>query len=175
MKKFVLLVAAIALTVAVYYAAHLRFAGPARALNTASPPRAPALTLVDISGNTINTAQYDGSVVLVNFWAAWCTPCAEEIPKLVALQDKYRAQGLRILGISMDDRDSVLREFYQKNKMNYSVVAGTERIAQAYGGILGLPTTFLISRDGYIRAKHPGLADFTKLEQEVVALLRMRQ
>ena len=59
--------------------------------------------------------------------------------------------------------------------MNYPVVAGSEKIAESYGGILGLPTSFLISRDGRIRAKYPGLADFAKLEQEIVALLRTNQ
>ena len=138
----------------------------------ASTPAAPALTLVDLGGNRINTSSYAGKVVLVNFWAAWCTPCAAEIPQLIALQDKYRGQGLQLLGISMDDRDSVLREFYRKNKMNYPVVAGSQRDAEAYGGILGLPTTLLIGRDGHIRQKHAGLADFPKLEQEIVELLR---
>jgi thiol-disulfide isomerase/thioredoxin len=113
-----------------------------------------------------------GNVVLINFWAAWCTPCTEEIPKLIAFQEKYRAQGFRVIGISMEDKDSALREFYRKNNVNYPVIAGNEKIAEAYGGILGLPTSVLISRDGSIRAKHPGLADFAMLEREIIALLQ---
>jgi thiol-disulfide isomerase/thioredoxin len=128
--------------------------------------------MVDLNGNKIDTSSYAGNVVLVNFWAAWCTPCTDEIPKLIAFQEKYRAQGFRVIGISMEDKDSALREFYRKNKVNYPVVAGNERIAEAYGGILGLPTSVLISRDGSIRARHPGLADFSKLEQEIIALLQ---
>jgi len=167
MRRIAVFIAAIGLAVAVYYGTHDRHQG-----TRSSTSQAPALTLVDLGGNKINTSSYAGKVVLINFWAAWCTPCAEEIPQFVALQDKYRAQGLQVIGISMEDRDSALRDFYRKYKMNYPVVAGSEKIAEAYGGILGLPTSFLIGRDGRIRAKYPGLADFAKLEQAIIALLR---
>jgi peroxiredoxin len=176
MRKIAVVIAAIGLAVAVYYGTHDRTARQTRERETrSSASPAPALTLVDLSGNKIETPSYAGKVVLINFWAAWCTPCAEEIPQLVALQDKYRAQGFQVIGISMEDRDSALRDFYRKYKMNYPVVAGSEKIAESYGGILGLPTSFLISRDGRIRAKYPGLADFAKLEQEIIALLRANQ
>jgi peroxiredoxin len=72
----------------------------------------------------------------------------------------------------MEDKESALRDFYRKYKMNYPVVIGNQKIAQEYGGILGLPTTFLIGRDGRIHAKHSGSADFPSLEQEIVSLLR---
>jgi peroxiredoxin len=90
----------------------------------------------------------------------------------VGLQDKYRAAGFQTVGISMEDKESALRDFYRKYKMNYPVVIGNQKIAQEYGGILGLPTTFLIGRDGRIRTKYAGLVDFPKLEQEIVSLLR---
>jgi cytochrome c biogenesis protein CcmG/thiol:disulfide interchange protein DsbE len=176
MRRIAVVVAAIGLAVAVYYGTHDRTAKQTRQRDPeSSASQAPALTLVDLSGNKIDTPSYTGKVVLINFWAAWCTPCAEEVPQLVALQDKYRDQGFRVIGISMEDSDSALRDFYRKYKMNYPVVAGSEKIAESYGGILGLPTSFLISRDGRIRAKYPGLADFAKLEQEIVALLRTNQ
>jgi peroxiredoxin len=174
MRKIAVVIAAIGLAVAVYYGTHERTPKQASQRDT-KLSASPALTLVDLSGNKIDTSSYAGDVVLINFWAAWCTPCAEEIPKLVALQDKYRAQGFQVIGISMEDRDSALRDFYRKHRMNYPVAAGSAKIAEAYGGILGLPTTFLIGRDGRIRAKYPGLADFAKLEQEIVALLRTNQ
>ena len=173
MKKIAVVMVAIGLAVGVYYGTHNRTAKRARDQDTSSSTSpAPALTLVDLGGNKIDTSSYAGKVVLINFWAAWCTPCAEEIPQFIALQDKYRAQGLQVIGISMEDRNSALRDFYRKYKMNYPVVAGSAKIAEAYGGILGLPTSFLIGRDGHIRAKYPGLADFAKLEQEIIALLR---
>jgi cytochrome c biogenesis protein CcmG/thiol:disulfide interchange protein DsbE len=176
MRRIAVVIAVIGLAVAVYYGTRDRTAKPTHPQDTrSSASQAPSLTLVDLSGNKIDTSSYAGDVVLINFWAAWCTPCAEEVPQLVALQDKYRGQGLRVIGISMEDRDSALRDFYRKYKMNYPVAAGNAKIAESYGGILGLPTTFLIGRDGRIRAKYPGLADFASLEQEIVALLRAKQ
>src|SRR5208282_3152431 len=131
MRKIAIVMAAIALVVGVYYGIHIRTAKRVRGRDTgSSASQAPVLTLVDLSGNKIDTSSYAGKVVLINFWAAWCTPCAGEIPQFVALQDKYRAQGFRVIGISMEDRDSALRDFYRKHEMNYPVVAGDEKIAE---------------------------------------------
>ncbi|HLJ27619.1 MAG TPA: TlpA disulfide reductase family protein [Candidatus Angelobacter sp.] len=135
-------------------------------------PQAPQLWLVDLSGTPFNTSSFKGKVVLVNFWAAWCTPCAQEVPHFVELQQRYQDQGLQIIGISIDDSDSELRDFYRKFKMNYPVIAGNQKLAQAYGGILGLPTTLVIGRHGFVQGKYVGSTDFGVLEQEVVALLR---
>jgi cytochrome c biogenesis protein CcmG, thiol:disulfide interchange protein DsbE len=171
LRKIVVLIAALGLLAAVYLGTHRR----PRAVTAAGRDRqapAPRLKLVDLNGRAIDTASYDGRVVLINFWAAWCTPCAEEIPHIVALQEKYGSQGFQTIGISMDDKEAALREFYQKYKMNYPVIIGNQNVAQEYGGILGLPTSFLVGRDGRIRFKTSGLADFPKLEQEIVALLR---
>jgi peroxiredoxin len=132
---------------------------------------APAFTLVDLSGNTIDTSGYQGKVVLVNFWAAWCTPCREEIPQFMALAEKYRAQGFQAVGISMDDPEGALRDFCREHKVNYPVVMGNQKIAEEFGGVLGLPTTFLIGRDRLIHAKYVGPTDFPKIEREIGVLL----
>jgi cytochrome c biogenesis protein CcmG/thiol:disulfide interchange protein DsbE len=172
MRKLALLLFAVGLAFAVYQGTQHRRAKPVRPAGAQPPlPQAPALTLVDLSGRNISTSSYAGHVVLINFWAAWCTPCAEEVPQFVALQDKYRLQGFQVIGISMDDKESALRAFYEKYRMNYPVIPGSQKIADAYGGVLGLPTSFLISRDGRVHAKYAGLADFAKLEQEIIALL----
>ena len=168
MKKLAVAIAAIGVAVAIYYGVRSRTANAPLGRSSAA---APALTLVDLSGSKIDTSSYAGKVVLINFWAAWCTPCAAEIPQLIALQNKYRTRGFQVIGISMEDKDRALRDFYRSYKMNYPVVAGSAKIAEAYGGILGLPTTFLIGRDGRIRAKYAGLLDFPKLEQEIAVLL----
>ena len=174
MRRIAVAIAAIGLAMGLYLA-HQRpdkkGVQPSEAKSFDS--RAPVLTLVDLRGDRIDTSSYAGDVVLVNFWAAWCTPCAEEVPQLVALQDKYRAQGFRVIGISMEDRDGALRDFYRKYRMNYPVVAGSAKIAEAYGGILGLPTTFLIGRDGRIYAKHEGAMDVSVFEEEVKQLLAL--
>ena len=170
LRKAAIVLAAGGLLVGVYLGTHRR--APVVSAVSGAQPLAPHLKMVDLNGRSIETASYDGKVVLVNFWAAWCTPCAQEIPQFVALQDKYGGQGFQAIGISMDDKESALRDFYRKYKMNYPVIIGNQKIAQEYGGILGLPTSFLIGRDGRIRSKISGLADVAQLEHEIVALLR---
>ncbi len=172
MKKIAIFVGFAGVILALYVGYHARRPKPAAARATA--PAAPAFTMVDLDGNKIDTAAYRGKVVLINFWAAWCVPCAEEIPQFTVLEDKYRAQGFRTIGISMEDKESVLREFYRKHKMNYPVIVGNQDIAQEYGGILGLPTTFLVGRDGRIHHKYAGTTDFAKLEHDIQALLQAR-
>jgi thiol-disulfide isomerase/thioredoxin len=135
----------------------------------------PHLSLTDLNGSAIHTADYKNKVVLVNFWAAWCIPCAEEVPQFIALQKKYRGQGLQVIGFSVDDDAQELHSFYRKYQMNYPVVPSDIKLADAFGGVLGLPTTFVIGRDSRIHTKHNGATDFFVLEHEVVALLKAVQ
>jgi thiol-disulfide isomerase/thioredoxin len=136
---------------------------------------APELSVIDLNGNTLETANLKGKVVLVNFWAAWCAPCAEEVPQFIALQKKYQEQGLQVIGFSVDDDAAELRDFYRKYQVNYPVVPSDIKIADAFGGVLGLPTTFIIGRDGKVHGKCNGATDFSTLEREVVGLLKARQ
>ena len=173
-RRPVLLIALAVLALGVYQGLH-RF-GRHKAVTVASQPSAaPEFSATDIHGGPVNTADYKGKIVLVNFWAAWCTPCAAEIPQFIALQKKYQDQGLRVVGVSVEDDPEVLLRFYRKYQMNYPVVAGDLKIADAFGGVLGLPTTFLMGRDGHIQGKHNGATDFSVIEREVVALLHAPQ
>jgi peroxiredoxin len=87
------------------------------------------------------------------------------------MQNKYGALGLQIIGISMDDTAEPVHEFYKQFQMNYPVVLGNAKLGDAYGGILGLPVTFLIDREGKIHSKHIGETDAAVVEQEVTRLL----
>jgi thiol-disulfide isomerase/thioredoxin len=134
-------------------------------------PALPQLSLADVNGAMVHTTDYKGKVVLVNFWAAWCVPCAEEIPRFIALEKKYQDQGLQVIGFSVEDDARELRDFCRQRGVNYPVIASDLRIADAFGGVLGLPTTLVIGRDSRIHARHEGATDFVALEKEVVALL----
>ncbi|MBZ5513417.1 MAG: redoxin domain-containing protein [Acidobacteriia bacterium] len=134
-------------------------------------PMAPAFSLTDLNGRKINLADERGKVVLLDFWATWCGPCQLEIPGFVKLQERYRDQGLVVIGVSMDDSVEPVRDFYREFKMNYAVAMGDQRIGELYGGIIGLPTTFLIGRDGHIYAKHTGATDISVFEDEIKTLL----
>lgn len=181
-RRGILLIAAAAVALAVYAGLqrfarrHDATAAPSSASAASSGlPALPELSLTDINGAALRTADYKGKVVLVNFWAAWCVPCADEIPQFIALEKKYQGEGLQVIGFSVEDDARELRDFCHQHQVNYPVVPGDLRVADAFGGVLGLPTTFIISRDGRIHGKHEGATNFPALEQEVVALLRAPQ
>jgi thiol-disulfide isomerase/thioredoxin len=134
-------------------------------------PQAPGFTLTSLSGEKIDLQDYRGKVVLLDFWATWCGPCRIEIPGFVQLQNKYGSQGFAVIGVSMDDGPEPVRRFYKDFRMNYPVAMGSDKLGMLYGGIFGLPTTFLIGRDGRIYAKHEGLTDASVFESEIRELL----
>jgi cytochrome c biogenesis protein CcmG, thiol:disulfide interchange protein DsbE len=133
--------------------------------------RAPAFSLVDLDGGHFRLSGYKGKVVLVNFWATWCTPCQEEMPRFVRFQREYGSKGFQVIGISMDDSDGPVRTFTSKLKVNYPVAMGTTKVAQSYGGVLGLPITYLIGRDGRIVKRYDGTVNLDAMEREIRALL----
>ncbi|MCL5671166.1 MAG: redoxin domain-containing protein [Acidobacteria bacterium] len=137
-------------------------------------PEAPEFSLTSLSGDKIDLKDYRGKVVLLDFWATWCGPCRIEIPGFVELQRKYRDQGFAVIGVSMDDSPQPVREFYNQFHMNYPVVMGSDKIGELYGGIMGLPTSFLIGRDGRIYAKHVGTTDVAVFESEIKELLAVQ-
>jgi len=147
---------------------------------TASTP-APEVTFKDLDGKDATLKQYKGKVVLVNFWATWCDPCFVEIPWLIEMQQKYEAKGFTILGISMDEEGKsavvpfLAKERFnvngQKLPMNYPIVIGNDEVADKFGGLLGYPTSFLISRDGKIVKKVQGLISYEELTKAIEAQL----
>lgn len=134
-------------------------------------PLAPDFLLKGLNGETIRLADYRGKVLMIDFWATDCGPCREEIPGFVELQDRYRDQGFVIVGVSLDSGPEPVRDFYKEFKMNYAVGLDAEDLDQRFGGIIGIPTTFLIGRDGRIYAKHVGTTDPSVFEREIKSLL----
>ena len=130
-------------------------------------------TMKDVDGNDVSLSTYKGKVVLLNFWATWCGPCKAEIPGFVRLQEKYRDKGLVIVGYSVDDTAEKAKAYAAQYKMNYPILLGEGRedLQDAYGPIWGLPSSFIISRDGKVCRKHIGIAPEAVFEKEVVALM----
>ncbi len=132
---------------------------------------APAWKLKTLDGKQVSSKDFEGKVVLVDFWATWCPPCVRGIPDLIALQEAYGAKGLAVVGISLDDRDSDVKKFIKEKSVNYTVVMGNEEVAGEFGGISSIPTAFLIDRTGKIVWQHVGLADKAELEKRIAELL----
>lgn len=175
MRKVVLIVVAIVVVAGLYELARHQSARKGKG----GPPGmvgsvAPNFSMQAVDGKPLDLANYNGKVVLLDFWATWCVPCRSEIPHFVEFQNNYAAQGFQVVGISMDDGPEPVRKFYQDFKMNYPVGMGTTQLAESYGGILGLPVTFLIGRDGHIAAKYVGLTDTGTIQQKAESLLQKK-
>jgi thiol-disulfide isomerase/thioredoxin len=134
-------------------------------------PIAPDFTLTDINGAKLSLSDYKGKVVLLDFWASWCGPCRIEIPWFVQMQEKYRDQGFAVLGVAMQDTPDSVNNFYQQFRLNYPVAMGNAQLAALYGGIYGLPTSFVIGRDGRIYSQHSGTTGAGVFEKEIEQLL----
>ncbi len=132
---------------------------------------APQFLLKDGDGRTVQLSDYRGKVVLLNFWATWCGPCKLEIPWFMEFERKYKDRGFAVVGISMDDDGwNAIRPFMREEGMNYRVLLGNDSVAQLYGGVDSLPTTFIIDREGKIAAVHVGLVSKSSYENDLNAL-----
>jgi peroxiredoxin len=130
-------------------------------------------TLKDVQNKDVKLASFKGKVLVIDFWATWCGPCKLEIPGFVDLQNRYGAQGLQFIGVSVDDKLEQLKPYVAEYKMNYPVLQGLghDDMQDAFGPIWGIPTTIVIGRDGKVCKKHTGMAPKDKFEQEIKALL----
>ncbi len=134
----------------------------------------PDFTLADVSGKQRHAKEWDGQVVMVNFWASWCPPCVEEMPALNELYLAYRDKGFSVLGIALDAHDDV-ETFIDPMDIDYPILIGDEQgltLSQAYGNRLGLlPFSVFVGRDGRIAHVHAGEIDFADAEAVLKPLL----
>jgi len=137
-----------------------------------SKQQAPNFSLKTSDGKTVELAKLKGKVVLVNFWATWCGPCRKEMPDFVDAYKQHQAKGLEIVGVSLDQEGwDVVNPFLKKYGINFPVVIGDGKLAQAYGGIEFIPTSFFIDRQGNIVDQHIGMISREQLEKKLKSLL----
>ncbi len=139
----------------------------------APPPREmPDVRLETLAGQSVSLQDFRGQVLLVDFWATWCAPCEQSIPDLMRLQERYQKSGFRIIGVALDLQGaSVVAPFVERLGVNYTILLGDERTAGAFGGIIGLPTSFLIDRQGRIVERFVGVRDRATYENLIRTLL----
>lgn len=136
------------------------------------PATLPEFSLTDLNGKTVTSKDFAGKAVLLNFWATWCPPCREEIPDLIKLQDQYASQNFTVLGVSLDeDGPEGVKKFVAEHKMTYPIVMGNEKMTDDFGGIRGIPTSFVINREGKILDKIVGGRSREEFEKAIKAAL----
>jgi peroxiredoxin len=142
--------------------------------NAATPtprPPAPDFALETLNGETLRLADYEGQVVLVNFWASWCPPCKEEMPALEAYYQAYKDEGLMVLGVNVKDSEESLEAFLEEYDVSFPVILDHDAKVAGKYNITGLPTSFFVDREGQIIGSWPGMVTQTFLEKNVTPFL----
>ena len=165
-QKWIVWPAVLIGTVAIFYMISSPSTQPHPSTSSTTKVEAPQFTLSDIGGRPISLSNYRGKVVILDFWAPWCPPCRREIPDFVSLQNQYTSRGLQIIGVGLDQTNNIA-SFVQQYSINYPVVVGDDAISNLYGGVSGIPTTFIIDRQGIIINKFVGVTNRTVFEEEI--------
>jgi len=139
---------------------------------------APRFTLLNLKGEKVDSADFQGKVILLNFWATWCSPCRQEIPSLNDLYHQYKGEGLAVIGIALDRGGAEeMQKFVEKFRVDYINVMGDEAVVKAFssipgiGPIQGIPVTFIIDRKGQICRRFVGLTEKRVLEEAIRQVL----
>jgi len=134
----------------------------------------PAFTLPSVKdGAMVKAGGYQGKAMLINFFATWCPPCRKEIPSLIQLQKDYGAKGFTVIGISTDQGGAgLVDKFAQKMEINYPVLLSDSETPTAFGGILGIPTSFLVNKEGNVVKRYDGYVDHQTLVNDLNAILK---
>jgi cytochrome c biogenesis protein CcmG/thiol:disulfide interchange protein DsbE len=135
---------------------------------------APDFSRTDFAGRPVHLADYRGKLVLLNFWASWCGPCLQEMPRFFGWQKDYGARGLQIIGVSMDDDGAAAERLLARRPAPYPMLLGDAKLGETFGGVRGLPLTFLIDPRGRIAGRYEGDADLAKMEAQIKAMLPRR-
>ncbi len=125
-----------------------------------------------LSGGRIALADYQGKIVVLNFWASWCAPCLREMPNLEKLHQKYHQRGIQVIGVAVVSNESDVPQKVIQTGVTYPILFGTKRLIAQYGSFSDLPTTFIIDEKGNILRQLSGSSDYKTLEQEVLPYLQ---
>jgi peroxiredoxin len=129
-------------------------------------------SLPDLSGNIHSLQDYQGRVLILNFWATWCPPCLTEMTELNQLFDKYKAGGLEVVGIALDkDSLDLVSPFVKENEIHYTILKGDQQVLSRLKNFKGVPTTLVFDQKGEIRKKFDGSFDVEELEETLQLLL----
>ena len=132
----------------------------------------PEFELPLLEGGTFASADQEGRVLLVNFWATWCSPCRTEIPDLIALQEELGSDEFDVIGISLDqDGTEYVKQFTDAMEVNYPILLDDGAVAEAFGGVYALPTTFVVDKTGKITHRTIGLFPIESVKEELQEMI----
>jgi thiol-disulfide isomerase/thioredoxin len=141
--------------------------------SAAAASKMPSFLLPDVvTGSKVDSNNFSGKTLLVTFFAIWCPPCMQEIPDLIKLQNKYGPKGFSVVALSVDESGpKVVKKLVEKRSINYPVLMADKSTARTFGGIVGIPTSFLINSNGTVVKKYPGYVPHIVLENDIKKIL----
>ena len=141
--------------------------------NVAAAKKMPAFSLSDaVTGSIVNSSEFAGKTLLVTFFATWCPPCMQEIPSLIDLQEAYGAKGFSVVGLSVDQSGvKVVKRLIERRSINYPVLMAEGSTARDFGGVVGIPTSFLVNSKGVVVKKYPGYVPHAVLENDIKKIM----
>jgi len=117
---------------------------------------APAFSLPNKAGENISLSDFDGQVVLLNFWASWCGPCREEMPLLNELHEKYAPLGFTMLGINVEENSAAAYKFLESVPAGFPILYDSSNSVSKLYDVIAMPSTVIVGRDGQIKYVHHG-------------------
>ncbi len=132
----------------------------------------PSFALEDVlTGKPIDSSTFSGKSLLVTFFATWCPPCVQEIPNLIALQNEYSDNGFSVVAISVDQEKDVVQNLVTRKEINYPVMMADEAVTRDFGGVYGIPTSFLVSSKGTVVKKYSGYVPHSVLVKDLQQII----
>jgi peroxiredoxin len=132
----------------------------------------PEFKLEDVAtGKTINSSSFDGKSLLVVFFATWCPPCVQEIPHLIQLHRDYKSNGFSVVAISVDQEKGVVQKMVDRKEINYPVMMADSSVTRDFGGVYGIPTSFLVSSSGTVLKKYSGYVPQSVLVKDIEQII----
>ncbi|MEE4241124.1 MAG: TlpA disulfide reductase family protein [Desulfopila sp.] len=141
--------------------------------SAAATTRMPEFLLPNVlDGKSLSSSSFSGKALFVTFFATWCPPCIEEVPTLIKLQAKYGKDDFSVIGLSVDQGGAkVVKKLVEKKSINYPVVLATAQTMQDFGGVYGIPVSFLINKKGNVVKKYTGYVSLSVLEKDLKKIL----
>lgn len=126
-----------------------------------------------VDGKTVSSVDFKGKALLVTFFATWCPPCRREISTLIQLNKEFGPQGFSVIGLSVDEGGSkVVAKLVKQENINYPVLMSDRSTVRNFGGIVGIPTSFLVNREGNVVKRYPGYVPSALLEKDIQSVLQ---